>query len=95
MSDAGGKDGLGWRGDAAWALETEMPGETGGVAICVGHLMQIARPGSPGRWVTVQLLDLFAARDVVGYADLEEGGGKAVGEVEVFSGAAAAGGADV
>ena len=76
-------------------LKTEMPGEPGGVAICVGHPMQIIRPGYPGRWLRLQLLDLFATREVIGYADLEEGGGKAVGEVKVFSGAAAARGADV
>ena len=60
----------------------------------MGKPMQIPRPGHPGRWGRVQLFDdLFATREVIGHADLEEGGGKAVGEVEVIAGAADVGGA--
>ena len=41
----------------------------------------------------VELFDLFATREVVGYADLEEGGSEAVGLILVVPGTTAAGGA--
>jgi hypothetical protein len=46
--------------------------ESGGGGICVGKPVQIIRPGYPGKWVRVQLLNLFATREVVGYANLNE-----------------------